>query len=66
MSKSSPMTVGYDEWLIDVALWKIFYYDCATYKSEFSEYFQFNPRAVHKNGELLFVKGDTNLATCAA
>ena len=24
-----------------------------------------NPRAVHKNGELLFVKGDTNLATCA-
>ena len=24
-----------------------------------------NPRAVHKNGELLFVTGDTNLATCA-
>ena len=38
-AKPSPMTVGYDEWPLSIALWRNFYNSHGIYKPELNEYF---------------------------
>ena len=39
VTKPSPMTAGYDEWLLSIALWTTFYNSHGKYKPELNEYF---------------------------
>ena len=39
VAKPSPMTVGYDEWSLFIALWTKFYNSHGKYQPELNEYF---------------------------
>ena len=40
VAQPSPRAVGYDEWLLSLALWRTFYNNHGKYKPELNEYFQ--------------------------
>ena len=39
VAKPTPATVGYDKWLLSVALWRKFYNSHGKYMPELNEYF---------------------------
>ena len=42
VAQQKPMTVGYNEWPLSLALWRIFYNSHGKYKPELNEYFHMN------------------------